>query len=191
MKKILLILVIIYAHNSFSQKNVTLYFRNGDTLKVISYLNAGNSSIRYKINKDSKKITVNYRKVKKAVQHYSGFDRTFVYKIKKGSQTPIILEQVYRGKVYLYKMDFTRNSSFAGGMSISSDHSEYYVCKNDEDVVTTFNASGIFIENGFRKKSKVFFKDCPELVDKINKKILKMINIPEIVHFYNNQCTIQ
>ena len=191
MKNILLILGIIYAHNSFSQKNVTLHFRNGDTLKVISYVNAGNSNIRYRVDKESKKITVNYRKVKTAVQHYSGFDRTYVYKIKKGSQTPIILEQVYKGKVYLYKMDFTRNSSFAGGMSMSSDHSEYYVCKNDEDVVTTFNASGIFIENGFRKKSKDFFKDCPELVDKINKKILKMVNIPEIVLFYNNQCKIE
>ena len=86
-------------------------------------------------------------------------------------------------------MDFTRNSSFGGEMSVSSNHSEYYVCKNDGDVVTTFNASGIFIENGFRKKSREFFKDCPELVSKINDKTWKMKDIPKIVLYYNKECS--
>ncbi|MDD7914533.1 hypothetical protein [Polaribacter ponticola] len=60
--------------------------------------------------------------------------------------------------MYLYKIDFTRNSNFGGGMSMSSNHSEYYVCKNDKDVVTTFNASGLFIEDGFRKKVEFSLK---------------------------------
>jgi hypothetical protein len=96
---------------------------------------------------------------------------------------------VYSGEVSLYKMDFTRNSNFGGGMTMSSNHSEYYVSKNGSDVVTTFNASGIFIENGFRKKSRVFFKDCPELVKMINDKTWKMKDIPKIVLYYNSECS--
>lgn len=188
MKKILLLIIVFFGINSFGQKNVTLYFRNGDTLKVISYLNAGDSRIKYRENKKSKKTTVDYIKIEKAIQHYSDFDRTYVFKIKHGYKIPVILEQVYIGKASLYKMDFTRNSSFSGGMTMSSNHSEYYVCKNDADVVTTFNASGIFIENGFRKKSRKFFKDCPEIVKKINDKTWKMKNIPDIVRFYDTNC---
>ena len=73
--------------------------------------------------------------------------------------------------------------------TMSSNHSEYYICKEDKDVVITFNASGIFIENSFRKKSKIIFKDCPALLKKILDKTWKMKNIPEIVEYYNNQCT--
>jgi hypothetical protein len=189
MRKILLIIVCVFITNTiFSQKNVTLYFRNGDTLKVISHLNSGNSKIKYRENEDSKKITVNYKKITKAVQHYSNFNKTFVYKIKDGHQTPIILEQILTGKIHLFKMGFTRNSNFGGGMSMSSDHTEYYVSIDGSDIVTTFNASGLFIENGFRKKSRTIFNDCPEIIKNINNKTWKMKDIPQIVLFYNNEC---
>ena len=175
----------------YGQKNVTLFFRNGDSLKVISYVSAGMTTIKYRTSEDAKKIKVSYRKVKKAVIHFASSNVTYAYKIKKGHTTPILLEQVASGKMYLYQSSFTRNSSFGGGMSMSSDHSEYYVCKEDSDVVTTFNASGLFIENGFRKKSKVIFKDCPELVKRIANKTWKMKDIPTIVNYYNVACDLE
>jgi hypothetical protein len=183
MKKLILAIIFLSSINIYSQKYATLYFRNGDSLKVISSINSGNKRITYKETKDAKRITVDYKKIIKAVQHYDSFDRTFVFKIKDGYQNPVILERFYSGRVYLYKMDFNRqvNNGYF-------DVIEYYVCKDDTDVVTTFNASGIFIENGFRKKSREFFKDCPELVKKINDKTWKMKDIPEIVRFYNTDC---
>ena len=188
MKKVFLCVVFLISFNFYSQENTTLYFRNGASQKVIAYLRAGSPRVTYRENEDAKRITVDYKKVEKAVQHYDDFDRTFVFKIKNGYTIPILLELSYVGKAYLYKMDFSRSSSFAGGMTMTSDLSEYYVCKNDADVVTTFNASGIFIENGFRKKSREFFKDCPELVKKINDKTWQMKDIPEIVRYYDTDC---
>ena len=188
MKKILVLIILFMGVHLYGQKNVTLFFRNGDSLKVISYLSSGMTTIKYRTSEDSKKIRVSYRKVKKAVRHFTSSDITYTYKIKKGHTTPILLEQVTSGKMYLYKFNFTRNSSSGGGMSMSSDHSEYYVCKDDSDVVTTFNASGVFIENGFRKKSVMIFKDCPELVKKIANKTWKMKDIPAIVDYYNVKC---
>tara|TARA_R110001592_G_scaffold18723_3_gene77419 strand:+ start:1109 stop:1678 length:570 start_codon:yes stop_codon:yes gene_type:complete len=188
MKYLILGFFFLISINNYGQENTTLYFRNGDSLKVKAYLNSGSPRITYRENEDAKRITVDYKKAEKAVQHYNEFDKTFVFKIKNGYTIPVLLERAYSGKAYLYKMDFTRNSSFAGGMTMSSNHSEYYVCKYDADVVTTFNASGLFIENGFRKKSTEFFKDCPELVNKINDKIWKMKDITEIVHYYDTEC---
>jgi hypothetical protein len=188
MKKILLFITFLFCLNILGQKNVTLYFRNGDSLKVISHINSGNSKIRYREKQKAKRITINYRKVLKAVQHYSGFNRTYVFKKKEGYEVPVILEQVYSGEVDLFKMDFTRNSNFGNGMTMSSNETEYYVSKKNSNIVTTFNASGLFIENGFRKKSTEFFKDCPEVVNKINDKIWKMKDIPEIVRYYDTEC---
>jgi hypothetical protein len=110
--------------------------------------------------------------------------------IKQGFVTPVLLEQVAFGKIYLYKFDFTRNSNLGNGMSMSSNQTEYYVCLNDDDVVTTFNASGIFIESSFRKKSRILFKDCPTVIKKIKNKIWKMENIPKIVDYYNKKCAL-
>ncbi len=188
MKKVFLCILFILSLNIYCQKDVTLFFRNGDSLKVISHLYSGMAKIKYRVSEDSKKIKIDYRKVKKAVKYYTSNSVTYTYKIKKNHATPVLLEQVSKGKIYLYKLDFTRNSNFGGGMSMSSNHSEYYVCKGDDDIVTTFNASGIFIENSFRKKSEKIFNDCPVLVKKIKDKILKMANIPEIVTFYNEKC---
>jgi hypothetical protein len=189
MKKILLLIILFTGVYMHAQKNVTLFFRNGDSLKVISYVSSGMTTIKYRISEDSKKIKVDYKKVKKVVRYFKSDSTTYTYKIKKGYTTPILLEQVASGKMYLYRFNFTRNSNFGNGMSMSSNHSEYYICKEDKDVVITFNASGIFIENSFRKKSKIIFKDCPALLKKILDKTWKMKNIPEIVEYYNNQCT--
>ena len=175
--------MLFTAIHIYSQKNVTLIFRNGDSLKVISNLTSGTTKIKYKLNEDSKKNTVDSRKVKKAVEHHKSENIIYTFKIKLGHTIPVLLKQVAAGKMYLYKLDFTRevnNRSFF--------LSEYYVCKNDNDVVTTFNANGIFIENGFRKKSREVFKDCPSLLKKINNKVWKMKDIPKIVNFYNQNC---
>ena len=187
MKKILFSIILFISINIYGQKNVTLFFRNGDSLKVISHLNSGDTRINYKVNEGSKKIKVDYKKIKKAVKYYKSFKTTYTFKIKQNYSIPVLLEQVTSGKIYLYKLDFTRNSNL-GGMTMSSNNSEYYVCKDDEDVVTRFNASGIFIENGFRKKSNIVFKDCPYIIEKINNKMWKMKDIPKIVDYYNKEC---
>jgi hypothetical protein len=163
LKNIVLIITLFIGINFYGQKDITLFFRNGDSLKVISYLTSGNTKIKYRESEDSKKITVDYRKVEKAVKHNMSFDVIYKYKIKQGCATPVLLEEIASGKMCLYKIDFTRNSNFGAAGSMSSDHSEYYICKEDNSVVTTFNASGIFIENGFRKKSREAFEDCPKL----------------------------
>ena len=144
--------------------------------------------IKYRINEDSKKNKIDYRKVKKAVRHFKSGSTTYTYKIKKGHVTPILLKQVASGKMFLHKFDCTKSSSSGNGMSTSSNHSEYYVCRDDKDVVTTFNASEIFTKNSFRKKSQTVFKDCPVLVQKRKEKTWEMIDIPKIIKYYNNEC---
>ena len=67
-----------------AQKNVTLFFRNGDSLKVISYVSSGMKTIKYRISEDSKKIKVDYKKVKKVVRYFKSDSTTYTYKIKKG-----------------------------------------------------------------------------------------------------------
>ena len=62
------------------KKNVTLFFINGDSVKIISYVSSGMKIVKYRINEDSKKIKVNYRKVKKAVRHFKSRSTTYTYK---------------------------------------------------------------------------------------------------------------
>ncbi|AWI26374.1 hypothetical protein [Flavobacterium pallidum] len=40
----------------------------------------------------------------------------------------------------------------------------------------------------WKKKAKDYFKDCPELIEKIESKEFTSKNIPEMVDFYNNTC---
>ena len=56
MKKILLLIILFTGVYMHAQKNVTLFFRNGDSLKVISYVSSGMTTIKYRISEDSKKL---------------------------------------------------------------------------------------------------------------------------------------
>ena len=94
MKSVLSILTLFIVVNLYSQQNVTLYFRNGDSIKVISHITAGNSKIRYRKNKDGKKITVDYKKIKKATQHYKTHNAFYTFKIKQGHTVPVLLQLV-------------------------------------------------------------------------------------------------
>lgn len=187
MKKIFVITLFLFSTTLISQEKASLILRNGDTLNGYSYARETLQSIKFQKEKDSKKVKYNYKQVKRVLFRNQIFD----YKVIEGIRsTPRLYKLMKPGKVSLYRFDFTRTSNF-NNFSMSNEVVEYSVCKNYSDLVTVFNASGLGIERSFRKKAAKFFKDCPELVEKIKSKTWRMKNIPEIVDYYNNNCSMQ
>jgi len=122
------------------------------------------------------------------------------FKIPK-KNPDIILEVnlVHKGITSLYThMASVNNPSNYGGGSIT----EYYVQNNEEGIVKIFPGKPFGVSS--EKLMKQFFKDCPKLVELIEKEAFKryVANTPklakrktknrliEIVKFYNSKCNV-
>lgn len=169
----------------FSQEKTTIVLRNGDTLQGYSYIKENMRQIKFQKEIKGKKTKYGYKAVKKILFR----NNIYEFKVREGGiYTPKLYKLQIKGKVNLYRFDFIRTSRFET-FTMEGSEVEYSVCKNNSDVVTVFSANGIGIERSFRKKAISFFDDCPEVIEKIKNKIWKMNDLPQIVSYYNNQCS--
>ena len=82
-------------------------------------------------------------------------------------------------------------NGFGGGMHMTMGHSynisSYYVRKENETEVTHLGSTS-WISKNFKKAASNYFKDCPNLVEKLQNKEYKKKDIREIIDFYNEYC---
>ena len=100
----------------------------------------------------------------------------YQYKVSNGYYKKIKLLQLYKkGKITLYRE--------LKGFADDTNRALYifYVGKNNNDIVTSLDVK-------FKKTAINFFKDCPELVQKINNKKYLKKNVVEVIEFYNMNC---
>lgn len=64
----------------------------------------------------------------------------------------------------------------------------FYVCRQSDAEAFRITSFGNISKN-FKKTASEYFKDCPELVKKIEDKTFKKDDIEEVVRFYNAHCT--
>ena len=173
-----------------------LYFNNGKEVTGFGKIH-GENGVRFK-TKDSKAQTYNFNDLKK-VKIYEGDDiNTYVSMKVKGTEKYKIVKEVVLGRVCLYKKvneGYVPGTPMGGGFGgapmmspgYSYSISNYYVKKEDETEMTYLGSTSLFSKN-FKKAASEYFKDCPSLVAKIQKKELKKKNMVEIVEYYNDNC---
>lgn len=154
-------------------------------------------NIKFRTRKKAKAVKYPMTSLQQAKIYYQTEVTTYVSVKVKGREAPSVLEQVATGKVDLYlkltqgynpsyvNNGFGTNGNFMGGYIYSIN--DFYVKKEGETEAFHLGSNQLFTKN-FKKAASDFFKDCPELVKKIQDRSLKKRDLIEIVEFYNNQC---
>jgi len=194
MKKILFILAILVVLPLAAQKQeATLYFKDSTVLKGLAKI-THSKSILFKKNKEDKKIEYTFEDLRSIEIKENKRSKNFTiycYKIiPKNGYT--LLKQIEKGKVNLYMFFDVFHSSKSGpngSMTMSSSSiNRYYIAKDDKEIVTHLGSNGLLFDKKFKKAASTYFKDCPELVTKIQKKKYKKKHIEELVKYYNEKC---
>ncbi|MFY7672484.1 hypothetical protein ACOSP6_15490 [Tenacibaculum sp. MEBiC06402] len=183
LKKLILLLFFIqlsvFAQDDFNKANILL--RNNEEVKGLAKI-SGNK-IRFKKLENSKKETLNYKKVKKVV-----FDngKTYVFKIMK--RKIILVQKLVHGKISLYSLEKTQHffdytSNGAPRPAGSNNYTIHYFGKNDEDQII-----GLLSEKDDKKIYKEFFSDCKKYTDLSLEERAALGGMVNAVKFYNENC---
>ncbi|TYP72134.1 hypothetical protein [Aquimarina intermedia] len=228
----------VFKKNPFKQ--VTLHFRNGDTLKGIAKLNNFNKII-FKENVDDKKQIYDHKKIRGVTIYMDTVIRNFEYKIirektirGKADIRYNLLEPVMQGKVSIYINDYEAKKGNLLGKNIGYTNYDtvhsFYIGKGTSDVVaplgkvvsashwlnfgqgTTVRSSNAFLKSFnlkffysnsvytisdldinpnskyFKKIAKQYFKDCPELIFKIESGFFDKNGLVSVLNYYNKSC---
>ena len=205
-KTILIIGILLISLNSKSQnQESTLYFRNGEIKKGLTKI-ISSRKVKFRYHKKSAKEIYDYKVLKKIEILEKGdvIPKTYMFKLIKPKNShysqPALMEPIVTGKMNLYMRTTVTNGlmmpigygkfgGIGGTMTMKTEFDNYYVCKDDSDIVIKLATIGraLFHKN-FIKSASEYFKDCPILVDKIKNKTFKKRDIKRIVRFYNSNC---
>lgn len=175
---------------------IEIYLADGTVLNGLGHIGYENKVV-FKENKKAKKQVFDERTVSKIVFEKLGMDLILEYKIVKGSKAPLLLEPVVKGSITLYRDiievnramnngDINGSSNFLQGYN-SYKITDYYISKNNEIFVEKITSTHPFSKN-FKKAASIYFKNCPELVEKIESKEFKKDDIRRVVRYYNTRC---
>lgn len=164
-------------------------------------------TILFKKTEDSKKEIYDYKTVKKLIIHSDESDQEYEYKIVAGVGSIKLIEILKSGKVNLYQdyasgMLYGPNMTGGYGSNITDGYvsnmtgdfgftsyskTTYYISVNGSDAVTDLRIGNTYSKR-FKEIAKKYFKDCPDLLEKINSKFFKRYGIHSVVEYYNEKC---
>ncbi len=100
---------------------------------------------------------------------------------------------LFRNTNHLEMFDnyFALNNSIgvAGGGLIDVSKIDYFLYKSTDKTLIHIGSKGNFLYKNFKKTASKYFEDCPELVEKIKLRKLKLKHLTEILNFYNINCS--
>lgn len=191
MKKTLILsilLTFICYTKSFSQYKLKIIFKDGtektDTYKAKGWkLTSLTTDEKFHLN-DMKEIT--YYKDDKSFKYYVIDTKTYV----KSKRSKIRLaRKAYEGKnIELYYVYFRWTDGHGTGSFSVNAYDEAFVKKKDEPYAYNMGYIYGLMYEGIKKRVRVYFKDCPELIQKVNKNKIKKKNTLEMVTFYDQHC---
>ncbi|RRO16773.1 hypothetical protein [Flavobacteriaceae bacterium 14752] len=107
-----------------------------------------------------------------------------------GKNQYLLLEEEIVGPVSLYiQTTEGTNTEYATGMTYNYTSIGYYVKKEHNNEVI-FLTSDSALNFKFTEIGQTFFRDCPELVQKIEDKDFRKKDVYEVVKFYNKNCAV-
>lgn len=78
-----------------------------------------------------------------------------------------------------------RLGPYRGSLVVNFPRYSYYVGHGNSDQIETLYTRGLPFSKSFKKSMKNYFKDCPELLERIENEEFTKKNISEILSFYN------
>lgn len=193
MKKTLLIL-LFFTVNGYSQiytyDKAEIHFRDGKVeegyVKILNF-----KEIKFRTSLDDKPVKFNYKKINKIIKREDGKDVEYQYKIVKAKRKnyPRLMKLVTSGKVSLY---ITEHKDIVGQNSplmLEYDGVSYYMVREDSHIAEYVGAKTIAIGRKSVTKGLItYFRDCPNLIEKIENKEFGKKDVIKIIEYYNTHC---
>jgi hypothetical protein len=192
--KISFLLLFTLSLNSFSQYvNAELHFFDGSIKKGLAEINIINDKIKFKENKKGKRTSYNHKKIEKLILKNNGFTKIFRYKKTLGRRAPRLLELVIENKnLSLYATIVKQELYGLLGVLLKIPTKvthTYYMVKQQNNKAIYFGDTDLTSRKRLREIVKKHLKDCLALIEKSENKEYKTKDIPQIVGFYNTNCS--
>lgn len=196
--RIITFVVVFLSLSAFSQSTkTTIYFNDGSEEAGLGKLITKNRiKFRRSIQDDPEKMS--FSTIAKVKMEVNGSEKTYRLVAVEGKKKPLVLEELIVGELSLYRSTVHGQtpryagsgfgpgaSGMAGGSFFSINN--YYVKKRTESEAIHLASNQLFKKN-FRKGSKIYFKGCPSLVEKIQGREYKKRDLEEIIKYYNSNC---
>ncbi len=212
---ILLIGTNSYAQFGFnSYEKATLKLRNGKEIDGEAKI-TNDQEVKFK--KGNEKEIYDYRNLESFKLIRNGEMVSYTYKIITGKKPRLLkIVREYPGRINLFVFEYNHNNNSgafntvqtsqkmtpAGEINIVNNSgsamnsgvslgvvNEYYVNKGSgHEVIKIGNDHPVFGKRHFKKTINEFFKDCPEIIRKVNENEFRRAEMVSIVDFYNENC---
>ncbi|AWA30705.1 hypothetical protein HYN48_11750 [Flavobacterium magnum] len=197
MDKFLFFLVFLFQANLFAQDTEATLIVNGSTQfedygQIVQQgIIKDHDVIKFRISSKGKADIWNETKCKGIFLMLDDIQHEYRYvTIRSNDFHPVLLKVFSEGTVTLYGRVAKKVHSQPNDYGLDRKYVDpdienvtfYLKRENDEYAGKLW---GLF---NWKKMTKDYFKDCPELIEKIESKEFTSKNIPEMVDFYNNIC---
>jgi len=199
-----LVLCLAFISTGWAQnKHCTIYLKDHTQVTGLGKLKL-DGQVKFKAKEGDKATFYQADQIDQVLLNENGGTFTYQYKeIQDGS--PEWMKLILTGKVNLYTNDltgFNMNSVSVGmgtGMGMGGGFGGvtfggggapviyYYVEHDGDSAVYKITAFGTISKN-FKRAASEYFKDCPDLVAKIQDKTFTKNDIEELVRLYNTTC---
>ncbi len=176
-----------------------LYFKDGTQITGLGKLKGANK-VKFRKTRKDKAKKYDFKNLEKVKIYEADDINTYVYLKVKDKNHYRVLEEVIVGAVSLYKIVSHGQHAGVGmggfggagggmaiGMGTSFSIKSYYVKRKNDQAVTHLGSTSLFSKS-FKKAAGSYFKDCLNLVEKIQNKEFKKRDIREVVEYYNTEC---
>nr|WP_321227360.1 hypothetical protein [uncultured Psychroserpens sp.] len=211
MKRFLILTIILISTNVFAKnsttaevscdayEDATIHFHDGTSIRGFGKITY-NSSIKFKTTEDGKPDTWTELMLKGITLHREPEDIDFLYIKVERRKTIRLLEVIEVGEISIFAeasaavLPFTVFFNVGGSGPITNNNLGYsnnynqevsfnlYAKKENEEAI---NFTTVF---KFKKVAIAFFKNCPQIVDRLKERKYKRGHIIEMVYYYNDYC---
>jgi hypothetical protein len=192
MKKLIILIIILFNLQSYSQLKVNIKFKNSEVIRTI-VKQIGEELISLKTGETYNLNEINEIKIfeKNLIKHYFILD-VKAYKNSKRVQKGLGQKIYSNGEIELFRINFILNLKtvdFSYIPKTFDNKYEVFIKRKNENY--TYNIGcidGIGCEK-IKKRLKDFFNDCPSLIRMIKRNKIKKRAIIKIIDYYNESCS--
>ena len=112
---------------------------------------------------------------------------TYEYVALEHETKPQLFQVIVNGKIKLY-LQLNSNFSMADGMGNYNNTSTYYIKKDGEECANIYAVFDTNPKTSFKHIINAYFKDCVDLINRVDRKEFTKSDFKEIIEFYNASC---
>ena len=182
-------IIVAQSYNEYVTAEV--YFLDGTRKDGLALVKPSSDKISFKENKVANRVKYNHNDVARLVLKKDTIARVFRYKKVPDRRAPRLLQVVVENpKISMYAtfINYKPGGLISAIFNIDETDYTYYLVKNQSKDAIYIGERGLTSKKHMSKLIKKYMSDCTYLIERANKKELKLKDTQQIVEYYNRNC---